>query len=89
MTFGFNLSRNASNYVRRLDGKSQARIANAIRALCEDPFGPGTKPLRAAGSRRSLRVGGWRVIYEVDVAGQRLLIGDVGPRGEVYRNLDR
>jgi len=62
-------------------------MADAIRTLCEDPFHSGTKPLHGTIGLRAARVGGWRIVYEPVIANGHLLISDIGPRGQVYRNL--
>ena len=33
-----------------------------------------------------MRVGGWRIRYDVDVASERVDINDIAPRGQVYRD---
>ncbi|MEO8541491.1 MAG: hypothetical protein ABI577_17240 [bacterium] len=56
-----------------------------MRRLSDDPFGPGTKPLKGRESR-ALRVGGWRLIYAVDIESQFIMIQVIGPRGQAYRD---
>lgn len=53
----------------------------------DDPFHSGSKGLRDFPGVRAVRVGGWRIIYEADTARQHLAISDIGPRGQIYRNL--
>lgn len=81
------LSQNATRYIRRLDPPAQERVAAVVREMQIDPFGPGTKPLAGSGGNRAARVGGWRVIFQGDSARQLVSISEVGPRGQIYRNL--
>jgi mRNA-degrading endonuclease RelE of RelBE toxin-antitoxin system len=70
-----------------MDGPSRERIARLIASLREDPYRPGTKPLKDPAGRRAARVGGWRVIYFFDGAAKNVHVDLIGPRGEVYRDL--
>lgn len=87
MTHSLSFSRRAANYLRRMDRPAQERIAQVIASLREDPFGPGTKPLKDPAGRRAVRVGGWRVIYFFDERAKNVHIDLIGPRGEIYRDL--
>ena len=88
MTYDLHIARNANNYLERLDAKTQQRFANLFEQLSESPL-EHSKPLRGLGGRRSSRVGGWRVIFEVDSATQVIVVSDIGPRGQIYRELGR
>ncbi len=44
---------------------------------------PNVTPLKGRPGYR-LRVGDWRVVYELDHAGRRLIVLDIGPRGSIY-----
>lgn len=87
MTYTHRFSRPAASYLRRLDGQTQRRVAEAVRALCSDPWRRGTKPLTGYPHLRAVRVGGWRIVYSVDETGMLVLIDAIAPRGEVYRRL--
>ena len=87
MSYAVEFSRPASRYLQRLDPVLQRRIGRAIRAICADPFGLGTKPLRNAAGRRSPRVGDWRVVFGVDEDHKLVTIFLIGPRGDVYQDL--
>lgn len=87
MKFTVELSQNASRYLRRLDRPTQERVARSVRELADDPFGPGTKGLAAARGSRAMRVGNWRIVFQVDIGRRIVSVSDIGPRGQVYRNL--
>ncbi len=87
MAYSLTFSRRAAGYLRRMDRASQQRIAVALRALCDDPYGRGTKPLKDAAGRRAVRIGGWRLVYLVDEAEANVHVDLIGPRGDVYRDL--
>jgi mRNA interferase RelE/StbE len=71
--------------MRKMPRDILRRIDAAMIALARNPRPPGTKKLRAQDDRYRIRVGDYRVIYEVDDAQLLILIVDVGHRKDVYR----
>ena len=66
------------------------RIAKAIEKLAADPFPEGKSVKRLQGPKDEfyrLRVGDWRIIY--DVSGEDLDILDLVPRGELEKAVKR
>ena len=72
--------------LRRIAPADVARIIRAVEALANDPFPSGS--VKLSGSERSyrIRVGDYRVLYEVQ--GDHLVIEviKVGHRRDVYRD---
>ena len=66
----------------RLAPDEQARVVAALEVLHSEPLAG--KPLRGQ-PRRSIRVGGLRIIYRLDNHAQRCVITAIGPRGDVYK----
>lgn len=67
------------------DAPVRARLFRAIEALRLDPHPPASKRLKGSETFR-LRVGDYRVIYEVGEDSRlRILVLTVGHRREVYR----
>ena len=70
--------------------KLRLRIVAALEQLADDPYLPGTEPLRGGlKGRRKLRVGDYRVVYTVE---QDLLVVRaiaIGHRGRVYPGAER
>jgi mRNA interferase RelE/StbE len=62
------------------------RVEASIQALAENPRPPGVQRLRGSQLWR-LRVGTYRVIYQVDDAQQVVTIARVRHRRDVYRGL--
>ncbi len=85
--FQIHVAHQASAYIYRLDRSTQKCIANRLRQLAENPYGPYTKPLTGVDRQRSSRVGGWRIIYTVDEAQETVNVSLIASRGEVYRRL--
>jgi len=61
------------------------RIVARIRALAEDPRGPGAEQL--AGHEKSFRVrqGRYRIVYLIDDARREVTVYRIGHRKDVYR----
>lgn len=77
--------RSATKDLRRIAAADVPKVVAAAEALADDPFPPGCAKL--SGSERSyrIRVGNYRILY--DVFSGRLLIEviKVGHRKDVYR----
>jgi mRNA interferase RelE/StbE len=73
--------------LRRLQTKTADRILLQIEKLETDPFS--RQSLRLSGTEQlyRLRVGDYRVIYEVDTLSRQVIIHYVRHRREVYREL--
>lgn len=70
--------------LERLPTDIQLRIARAIDALVHDPFPSGSKKMRGLDAHR-IRIGDYRVVYQVHARQLLVLIIRVGHRREVYR----
>jgi mRNA interferase RelE/StbE len=78
------IERRAQKALARIEKRERDRIANAIRGLAHDPRPPGAKKLTARDAYR-LRVGEYRVLYEIEDHRLVVLVVDVGHRREIYR----
>ncbi len=63
----------------------RARIQVAIEALAENPLPPKVKKMVGEPPRWRIRVGAYRVIYEIHGHKLLILIVAVGHRREIYR----
>lgn len=72
---------------RRLSPQILSRVLERIEGLQSDPFPHQAIKLSGADRLYRLRVGDYRIIYEVDTAAQQVIIHYVRHRREVYRNL--
>jgi mRNA interferase RelE/StbE len=70
---------------RRVPPREAERIRQAIDNLAEDPRPQGSRKLRGKEGRR-IRVGEYRVIYDVDEDQRAVMILQVGHRRDVYRH---
>lgn len=82
MSFGLRISDTAKGQIRRLDRDLQRRIVVRLEQLCVSPVSP---PM--SDWVRRTRVGGWRVLFTVDMADRVVDVVAVRPRGQAYRGL--
>lgn len=79
------LERNAEKDLRRLPQSIHDRIVGAINALSRNPRPAGCRKLTGGENDWRIRVGNYRVIYEVADANQIVRVNRVRHRREVYR----
>jgi mRNA interferase RelE/StbE len=78
--------RRAAREILDLDPVQQQKIIEAIEALAKNPRPVGIQSMHGKYKNHyRLRVGDYRVIYEVNDSGQVVQIVRVGHRREVYR----
>ncbi len=75
----------AARALRRLPRDVQARIGETITSLAENPFPQGVKKLKGEENTYRVRVGDYRIVYDVDGAALIILVLRVGHRRDVYR----
>ena len=73
--------------IRNLDGSVRKRMLKAIEALAEDPRPSGCVPIKGQVDMWRIRVGDYRVRYEVDDDVLVVLMLKVAPRGGFYDDL--
>ena len=78
------LSGRAEKDLDRLPPRGAARVIAALRRLAEDPRPAGASKLVAVEGYR-LRVGEYRIVYDVDDTAQVATVYRVRHRREVYR----
>jgi mRNA interferase RelE/StbE len=75
----------AARELEKLEPGVRRRIARAVDRLANDPLGGGAMKLRGAEDLWRLRVGDYRVIYQVRDAVLLVLVIRVRHRREAYR----
>ena len=84
MTYTIDILRVAQKQLARIDRMQQDRVIAAIRDLAGDPRPPGSKKLSGRPAWR-IRIGAYRVIYEIQDQRLLVLIVAIGDRKDVYR----
>ena len=84
MSYTVEILRSAQKQLAAIDRQDQPRIISAIRTLANEPRPPGCKKLTGRPAWR-IRVGVYRVIYEIHDNRLLVLVVAIGHRREVYR----
>lgn len=84
MSYRLRFHPTASKEFSVLDTSVQPRVLAAIETLQTDPFKCGSIQLKGEKARR-IRVGDYRIIYEVDTADPMITVFRVAHRREAYR----
>lgn len=85
MTYQLQIKRNAQKALAKIPQPYQKNIINAIYRLADSPFPIACKKLTGKEAWR-IRVGDYRVIYEVKDSQLIIFVIDIGHRKEIYRN---
>lgn len=84
MTYSLSIKQSAAKALAKIDGENQQRIINAIDQLKTNPVAGSVLKGEFSGLRR-IRVGSYRVVYEVQDEQLVILVIRIGHRREVYR----
>ncbi|AQT86967.1 hypothetical protein ERICIV_04569 (plasmid) [Paenibacillus larvae subsp. larvae] len=83
-TYQLTLSRDAVKFVAKQERRIQERIRKSLTGLVIRPPVGDIKPLKGRGKLLRLRVGTYRVIFEVNHMEQMVYILTIDNRGDVY-----
>jgi mRNA interferase RelE/StbE len=79
-------SKEVKKFIERLrDEKLKGRIVAAIESLAENPRPPGCLQMQGRELLHRLRVGDYRIIYQIRDAELMVLVVTIGNRRDVYR----
>jgi mRNA interferase RelE/StbE len=84
MTYTVLILRRAQRELQRLPQEDYERVREALRGLAQHPRPPGCLALTGRAGWR-IRIGDYRVIYEIDDMQHTVTIVHVGHRRDVYR----
>jgi len=85
VTYSLQIKQSAAKALARITKKDRIRLIEAMDRLREEPNAGGVLKGEFAGLRR-LRVGSYRIIYEVIKDQLVVLVVRVGQRGSAYRS---
>ena len=86
MIYKIEFSRRAEKELKTLPQQEQKRISDKIDALAEKPRPSGVEKLQGRGKNAyRIRVGMYRVLYEIHDQELVILVIKIGHRREVYR----
>lgn len=85
MSYMVLLSSRAQRDLNRLIGTTLLRLEKAILNLESDPRPFGAKKLKGATGYWRVRVGEYRVLYEIEDEAERIVVHRIAHRREIYR----
>jgi mRNA interferase RelE/StbE len=86
-SYSIRLQPSVDKDVRHIAARDLCRIFERIESLSSDPFPRGAVKLSGAEGLYRIRVGNYRIVYEVVVSSRQIVIQYVRHRRDVYRNL--
>jgi len=86
-TYEIQIKRQPEKVIRKLPRDLAARIDRAILALAANPRPTDCKKLKGHDHLYRIRVGDWRISYAILDDRLIILVLEVAPRGDAYRNL--
>ena len=89
MPYRIEFTPRAERDFKSLDGSIRGRIKQRIDSLAENPYPSGIKKIEGEDELYRLRVGDYRILYQVKSKILLLLIVRIGHWHEVYRRLGR
>ncbi len=84
-SYRIELSRDAAKSLAGFDRPTQTRIRAAIDALADEPRPVGSLKLAGGSGEWRIRVGDYRIVYEIHDGRLLVLVVRVAHRREVYR----
>lgn len=83
--FEIRLSRRANRYYQRVDSNTAKRLNECFEDMSQNPFNAlHVRPIHGRRGLYRYRVGGLRVLFNVDGEARIVNIVAIGPRGDIY-----
>lgn len=79
----------AQRAIEDLPREYQDLIVNKLDAISENPFAIGTRKIQGVDSGYRVRMGDYRILYQVNELEEEVKIVTIRHRREAYRNLKR
>ena len=85
MTYQVEITPAAKRQIKKLIAPIQLAIVERLEQLAGDPRPPGVLKMQGEESLYRIRVGDYRIIYEIQDRTLLVVVAKVGHRGDVYR----
>ncbi len=79
------VARSARKGLQAMDRLDSLRIISRLESLAQNPRPPGCAKLEGASQLWRIRIGNYRVVYEIDDAARTIDVSIVRHRRDVYR----
>ena len=76
-----------AKFIRKQDKRTQRQIINTFRTLAQNPRPQGCKKLQGHKELYRIRLGNYRIVYNIKVKMLLVLVVRVAHRKDIYRHL--
>ncbi len=87
MSFRIEVKRSAAKALKKIPKVDKKRIVDKIDSLVENPPKPETTKMKGNNPFHKVRVGDYRIVYEIQEDVLVILVVKIGHRKDIYRNL--
>jgi mRNA interferase RelE/StbE len=87
LNYRIEVKRSAAKALKKIPKAEQKRIADKIDSLAEDLPNPDTTKMKGNNPFHRIRVGDYRIIYDIQEDILLILVLKIGHRKDIYRNL--
>jgi mRNA interferase RelE/StbE len=87
LSYKIEVKKSAAKALKNIPKADRKRIADKIDSLAENPPSPDTTKMKGNNPFHKIRVGDYRIVYEIQKDVLLILIVKVGHRKDIYRNL--
>ena len=87
MKYRIEVKRSAAKALKKIPKPDRRRIVEKIDSLAEEPPNPETTKMKGDNPFHRIRVGDYRIVYEIQNEVLVILIVKVGHRKDIYRNI--
>jgi mRNA interferase RelE/StbE len=84
--FELKIDKGVERSLKKLPNEIVANLLRAMRDLVTDPLPHGCRKIVGTDRSYRIRVGDYRIVYEIDEAGRLIVIHAAGHRKDVYRD---
>ena len=87
MIYRIDVKRSAAKALKKIPKRDRKRIAKRIDSFSQDLPSPDTTKMKGDNPFHKIRVGDYRIVYEIQNDTLVILIVKIGHRKDIYRNL--
>ena len=87
MSYRIEIKGSAAKALKKIPKASRKRIVEKIDSLAESPPNPDTTKMKGDNPFHKVRVGDYRIVYEIQEDVLVILVIKIGHRKDIYRNL--
>jgi mRNA interferase RelE/StbE len=87
LSYRIEIKRSAAKALKKIPKASRKRIVDKIDSLAESPPNPDTTKMKGNNPFHKVRIGDYRIVYEIQEDVLVILVVKIGHRKDIYINL--